>query len=565
MQEYIKINGIDVPIVRDGKVIYYPISFIGDKVLLKDLSPSQLKQNGYEKYIRQFNVDYGDKVGGIQKAFCISEEGLKELLNRSKIGRLSVEQKVAMNGLLDYLKIDKIDTGERFIDSLTKDKINQYSMFIQECINEVLKEKPNIKWQKCTKCNNYYPYDINFFKENLNSSTELNTVCRDCQKWSNSRGRISITHPNRDLNSAYKNYGEDVFLMYKNHDTMGIYKYCVKNKVNFPSIIKNKDDYLLIIKYAYDNKWFDDTEEIEVDTITKVCKIYIYHVNLSIRDIYLYLFNIDLQDNIISTFDKAKEIFFKYIKVNNINIDDVYIFNYSDVFKKTSLRGYIKREYNNDYLKFIVDLNNKRYAPYKFKGGYKNYWENKDNVNYTLKFYIEKDQKIPLEKIPLYITLNNLQKNARTLYNIIHKKKFHKTLFEWVNDIYPNMFEERDFSVGSIRNYFDSNEEEIIYNYLKDLFKNVIYNKRNCENTVNLKGIIPDYIILTDNACYLVEYFGLYVPEKGSINKRIGDYVKKTYKKINTYKTIKHNKIFIYPNDLLDDMKGLQDKVKDIV
>ena len=235
------------------------------------------------------------------------------------------------------------------------------------------------------------------------------------------------------------------------------------------------------------------------------------------------------------------------------------------ILLKIFLRGYIKRKCNNSVLDFIMELYDYKYAPYKFKGGYETYWKNKDNVNFALKFYIEQDQKIPLEKVPLYVTLNNLQKNALTLYYIIYKKKIYKTLFEWVDAVYPNMFEERDFSVGSIRNYFDSNEEEIIYNYLKDRFKNVIYNKRNCENTVNLKGIIPDYIIITDSGCWLVEYFGLYVPDKAGTSKRITDYVKKTDKKINTYKTIKHNKIFIYPEDLLDGMKGLEGKVKKIV
>jgi hypothetical protein len=565
LQEYVRINDVNIPIVKDEGLIYYPISFVGDKVLLKDLKGNQLIKNGYGDYIKQLKIDYGETTGGIQKTFCISEDGLKEILKRSKIGRLSVEQKVAMNGLLKYFGMEKIDTGERFIDSLEEDKIKQYSVFIQDCISEVMKEKPTVKWQKCTKCNNYYPYDVNFFRINLHSSAELNTVCQDCQKWSDSRARVSITHPNKDLNSAYKNYGEDVFLMYKNHDTLGIYKHCIENKVNFPSIIKNKDDFLLIIKYTYDNKRFDNSEEITIECIYKICKLNIYEVRLTLRDVYLYLFGVDLEDNIISTPDKAKETFNNYLIKNNINITDIYNFNYSDIIKKAFLRGYVKRKCNNSILDFIMELYDYRYAPYKFKGGYETYWKNKDNINFALKFYIEQDQKIPLEKIPLYVTLNNLQKNARILYTIIYNKKFHKTLFEWVDAVYPNMFEERDFSVGSIRNYFDSNEEEIIYNYLKDRFKNVIYNKRNCENTVNLKGIIPDYIIITESECWLIEYFGLYVLDKMGTSKRIADYVKKTDKKINTYKTIRHSKIFIYPEDLLDGMKGLEEKVKEIV
>lgn len=569
MQKYVKINEIDIPIVRDRDTIYYPISFISDKVLLKVLTGNQLIQNGYSDYIKQLEIDYGETTGGIQKTYCICEKGLKEVLKRSRIGRLSVEQKVAMNELLSYLGMNKIDTGERFIDILTKDKINQYSLFIQDCINEVLKEKPDIKWQKCTKCNNYYPYDINFFKENLHSSAELNTVCRDCQKWSESRGRISINHPNKDLNSAYKNYGEDVFLMYKNHDTLGIYKHCIEKRMRYiPSIIHNKEDYFKIIKHYYE---LGEIKDLQLKVIEKDYKLNGIYTTITMHGLYEYLFGIDYKKfpwkyplvrlSDINLTD-AKEIFNNYLNEYNINIDNFYDFDFVKIINACGLRWYA----SENILDCVMELLDNKYGAYKFKKVVgQNYWKNKEKVNQALKFYIEEDQKIPLEKIPLYVTLNNLQKNARTLYNIIHDKRFHKTLFEWVNDVYPNMFDERDFSIGSIRNYFDSNEEEIVYNYLKDRFKNVIYNKRNCENTINLKGIIPDYIIFTDNSCWLVEYFGLYVPEKMGESKRISDYVKKTDKKINTYKTIRHNKIFIYPNDLLDGMKGLEEKIKDIV
>jgi hypothetical protein len=35
---------------------------------------------------------------------------------------------------------------------------------------------------------------------------------------------------------------------------------------------------------------------------------------------------------------------------------------------------------------------NNKYAPYKFKGGYENYWKNKENVNFALKYFIEEDR-----------------------------------------------------------------------------------------------------------------------------------------------------------------------------
>jgi hypothetical protein len=169
--------------------------------------------------------------------------------------------------------------------------------------------------------------------------------------------------------------------------------------------------------------------------------------------------------------------------------------------------------------------------------------------------------QIPLEKIPLYITLNVLGQKARTLYNLIYNKRFHNSLFEWINDIYPGKFIESDFHIGVIRNKFDSVEEEQIYNLLKDEFDNVIYNKRNTDNTVKFCGMIPDYLVFNDKECIICEYFGLYVPDKAGNNKRINDYIKKTDNKIEKYNNVGYKKIFMYPDDIKDDMRGVKEKI----
>jgi hypothetical protein len=554
--------------IYSGNKMYYPVSYIGSKVLLKDLKPNQLRENGYGDYLKQFRIDYGEGTGGVQDTYCIEKNGLREVLGNSKVGRLSVEQKVAMNGLLKYLGMETIDVEERFINRLSEDKIKEYNVFIQDCIYEVLKENPNIKFQKCTKCGNYYPYTQDFFAENQHSSVGLNTNCKTCQAWSNKRGRIAITHPDRELNTIYKKYGEEIFLMYKNHEVINIYKHYINSQLKkCPKILHNKKDYLEIIKYYYDNNKIND---LSIKLLEKDLKLTSLQFVIKLNDLYLCLYGQDyklhpwkyplLRLSDIS-FSEAKQILFNYIKINNIKIDNVYEINYTEIIKNCGLICYVK----SDILGFIMKVFDNRYAAYKFKTVGQNYWKNKDNVDQALKFYIEKDQEIPLEKIPLYLTLNNLQKNARTLYYLIHNKRFHKTLFEWVNDIYPNIFEERDFSIGSTRNYFDSKEEEVIYEFLKDEFKNVIYNKRNCDNTVELRGMIPDYIIFTDNACYFIEYYGLYVLSKVGKNKRISDYINKTDAKIENYKTIKHRVIYLYPEDLLENMSGLKEKIRIIV
>jgi hypothetical protein len=82
-------------------VRYYPASYLLEKVLLRSSYTPQIIKN-YKKYIEKFSIDYGYNTGGIQDVYCISEEGLRLILHNGKVGRLSIEQRKAMNGLLEF-------------------------------------------------------------------------------------------------------------------------------------------------------------------------------------------------------------------------------------------------------------------------------------------------------------------------------------------------------------------------------------------------------------------------------------------------------------------------------
>jgi hypothetical protein len=431
---------------------------------------------------------------------------------------------------------------------------------MRDIIEEVLKENPKIKWQRCTKCNIFFPYCETFFRKNLHSSKGLNTYCKDCEI------DISITHPNHELNNIYKTYGEDCYLAFKDHNTIKIFQWHLEtNQKYIPKIIHNKNDYLLIIKYLFDNDMIDK-DKFTLKEIMKSFNITSLEHLISVNDVYNLLFGDDFRIHpwkypVVKlydlTFDESKTIFNSYLRENNIIINDIYSFNYTDILRKCRLMKYI----NGDILEFIMKYYNNEYAAYKFKGGYEHYWKIKNNANQALKYFIEKDMKIPIDKIPLYITLNVLQQKARTLYNLIHSKRFHNTLYEWINDIYPGIFIEADFHIGVIRNKFDSVEEEQIYNLLKDEFGNVIYNKRNTDNTIKFNGMIPDYLIFDNKECIIGEYFGLYAPDRMGKSKRIKDYIKKTDDKIVKYKNVNYKKLFMFPSDLNNNMEGIKEKI----
>lgn len=470
-----------------------------------------------------------------------------------KIGRLNFEQKKALNEIKKYLKMELIDTNERFVYNIPEYEIKKYSIFVQDAIHEVLKRQPNIRWQKCTKCNNYYPYSKNFFNKDRSG---LTTVCKNCKG-------LNFKQYNELANYIYKEFGNDIYKKYKNKDIIFFYKLYIKTgREKVHKIFRNKDSYLKIIKYLY------DMGKITKDNLTKnfLQKECFLNINgiIKISEIYKFLFGEEpikkhwkYRKYTLSnpTIDVLKNIFNNYLKDKNIEIKDIYNFDYYDIVCKSGIRKYVEK----DILQFIMDYYDNKYPAYKFKCRSKNYWKKKNNRNQALKYLIEEDMKIPIEKIPLYLTNTYLHKNYKTMYNIL--KKYYKNLYEWINEVYPNKFIESDFNISIVRNKFDSVEEQQIDDILRKNFDNVIYNQRNTENTIKINGMEPDWLIFTNNGCWIIEYFGMFVNNNNS--KRVLDYKKKTKEKINKYRKLRsYHKLFIFPKDLQFNYNIIKKKLK---
>jgi len=540
-----------IPVIDNNEEIYYPINFIMRNILLKSTGSAGIIKK-YQNDIKKYSIDFSKYNGGKQNTNCIPEKVLKEVLINSKIGGLSIEQKKAMNELLAYLHMDLINEDNRFINYIPTENIKKYDIYTYDCITYILKDNPDIIWQKCSKCGNYYPYHKNFYFENQHSGKgyDLNTVCKKCI--SNSL----FTHPNKEMMIIYKNYGSKIFKLYKEHNTIEIYKHwIVSNKKQIPKIINNTEDKIKIVKYYYDKGTFDKYDEITEGSVTKVCKF--STVGL-MRLINKEIFGV----SIIDTIDDARKIFFNYLDKENIKYegDNKYKLQAEEIIKSTKLRGYVNKKCNKNNLTFLMNMFDNAVA-YKFKTTGNKYWAVKENRIKALKYLIEEDMKLELNKIPLYLTLTSLRNcGTTTLYNIC--KKYYKSLWEWVDEIYPNEFDERDFNIHIIRNNFDSMEECEIHDILKQHFKNVIYNARNTENTIHINGMIPDWVIFTDNKCYLVEYFGI-APETTSYNTRIEYYKNKMKSKLEKYKYIDgYGKLFLYPEDLKHSFEGVVEKIK---
>ena len=588
LQEEIIINDVKIPIIKDGEVIYYPISYIGSKVLLKILTGNQLIKNGYSEYIKEFEVNYGEDTGGLQNTYCISEDGLRVILKNSKIGRLKVEQKRAMKGLCEYLGIEiDVDFNAKFKDNITEEELESHDFWSKECINIFVENNNNIIWQKCNQCGKYYPYHENFWvkETNKNNKQPLRAVCNKCKN-------LHINYfNNKEYTKAYYEGGEILYNIYKsgNKNIYEIYNLYIEGKFEYPSILKNSLNTNNIIIKLYKDKILENIDKCTQEYISEITKIPINYISMKALDRHLFqkikkeeLLKTNLENEMPKerksrvyskkiikrmTFEDAKYLIDTYVQNNNIIIDvnNVYTYNYDELFKSSKTYWYVIN-IHKDKLGFIMKYFDNQYAAYKFKSvtGQK-YWKDKDNVDLAMRHFIEQDIKVPIEKIPLYVTKMNLQMKARILCHFIREKRFDNSLFEWIDRLYPGRFIEEDFAIGIIRNEFDSMEEKMVHDMLKSKFKNVVYNNRNSDNKVNIMGMMPDWFIFTDNNIYLVEYFGIEKDQK-KYNKKITYYIEKTERKLEKYKILPYaEKIYLYPSDIKDDCKGFNEKIKMIV
>ena len=73
------------------------------------------------------------------------------------------------------------------------------------------------------------------------------------------------------------------------------------------------------------------------------------------------------------------------------------------------------------------------------------------------------------------------------------------------------------------------------------------------------------FLLIIDNWLWVIEYFGIDIKHE-NYNERIDYYQKKTKSKLERYENMDwFGKVYIYPDDLKDNFKGLEEKLKVIV
>jgi hypothetical protein len=574
-QEIRNILGVDTPVVTYQGGEYYPISYISEKLLGRTgniLSGNKINQY-YKDNIQKFSIDFNFINAGMQVTRTLSREALEKYIKEARTGRLSRENKNKLNDLAKYLKVNKqIVTNERFIDKYRFVDEDYGSQFIKDAVKEISVMIPNIKWQVCSKCGTYYPLHINFFKENQRSPHGLNSECRECNGWEENRTKKRIRMTDNYLSSIYLKYGDECYMMYRDKKVIEIYNHFLEKEISaFPKLIDTKEDILLIVKHLYETG-IVTKDNITLEFLKDENKLYTIRNHIHLHDVYVLLFSNDyylypwkyksfkyMKQTIQLNTEIAKQVFRNYLSEKQIQIDNIYDYDYESIVKECG----IHTVYIENPLQFVVDLHDREYGGYQFFIQSTKYYQSKVNRIHDLKVLIEKDLNIKYDKVPLYLTMTNIINTSRTIYSVL--KRYYSNIYEWVNEVYPDKYDIMDFNISVVRNEFDSAEENLIHIILKENFDNVIYNRRNSELEIVLGGYKPDWFILTEKGCWLVEYYGMYQVGSEKTNERVGKYIAKTKLKIEKYDEMPmYNKLYLYPEDLKDSCDGIRKKIKQI-
>lgn len=560
--EKIKLNNVVIPYIVDSEgVEYYPIKYIMEKFLLKRYNNFHNKDN-FKPFIKRCIVDYSFVGTSPQETNCITKEGWIEYFKSSKPNKNKTDIKI------ERLKIFYEYLGLEFKDQTKED----YDLYTLKCIEEFKKVYSEVEYKKCVRCGLEFPDHRNFYGADERIIAKRSNVCRKCigGNWINE---------NKQHEYIYNNYGLNKFCEYLQDKDK-----CIKNiisNMNLPEIklklfynIEEQKNLLLeMTKEIY------ETHNIPKISLNKDNIRKFININNSIwtaipnNAILSYCTNNDsnlrpwLYSNVHFDNISIKEgisIIKTYICENNIKINDIFTYNHWGKLLKESK---ITR-FNNNLLGFVVEFYDRQYAGYKFKISSSNYYKDKNNMIFDMKYLIEKDMNIPIAKIPLYITKYTLSRNAKKLYHALRNNGYYNDLYTWINDCYPDMFIESDFNINPYRSNFDSLEEAQVDEQLKLKFKGVIYNPRDEINRVEFNGCIPDWILPTNKGCYLVEYYGLWQEKDSETSHRLQRYKQTHDKKIEVYSELEkvgYKHLGIYPDDLKNNFEGLHKKLDDII
>lgn len=281
----------------------------------------------------------------------------------------------------------------------------------------------------------------------------------------------------------------------------------------------------------------------------------------------------EILDNRDKMFKCLRYYISKYLNINSR--EDLLLNSDMSYNGLTLLENYSFKHYDS-----INDLIIELYKEYnikqwEFKVVKQGFFKDKNNIKEYIRWFIINVAKSDIDRSCEYAKYFTDSSLASLGYgNIIHLKKQnkYKNYYYMLNDLFGECVHIDDFNiyVSDDGTLFDSNEELIVYEYIRDnITKNIKAIGRSRKNMYENEGekYAPDFEIqcVNKDKKVIVEYFGLYY-DKTYGNKILENYKNKANRKIEYFNGLKNIKfIALYQSDLKDNFKGVREKLTSFI
>lgn len=275
-----------------------------------------------------------------------------------------------------------------------------------------------------------------------------------------------------------------------------------------------------------------------------------------------YKEKLDTKSHTVLTNDKTIITFlFKYyLRKNNIDINRDYIIEkyvIGNILEDARLKTYVKKNFDN-YFHFISLC----FPLYKFKE-----WEFK-NLDVSPNFWENERNRFECIETNLARLINNkVIENEIEVLSLpldMLRVEFHSSMIYYFGkQVFNDYLKSKGFSYNEqdfkfLDGFsFDSFEEMHVYRHLKNMGLDIVKcsRKHRVYNDLHEEGYIPDFIL--QDSIY-IEYYGLW---KGEYKQGMFGYSDRVIRKNKFYKDNGYRFIAIYPDDLKDDCKTLEEKI----
>jgi hypothetical protein len=438
----------------------------------------------------------------------------------------------------------------------------------------LIEQYKDLPKKHCKECENELPLNEVFFLREKRIKDGFENKCRKCRggNYLSKGGREGKALINKDILNSYSS----VFEIYDHlirYNEMPFNSFVLDNHMEIFKYILQKENISINSLNELNRKWFQDRK-----LYSSLLRIYngsiFQFVNAAYPDLFKpwdfitvgrkywqskenrieavkWLVNQLLKDKVINTIDEIPR------KVNAVTFKEYGLFYMLDYYEH--LYYVFNEVYPNKFYEWQY-----MYLP-------EGYINDKNNRTKCLKELVELYLKLDINNIPKVFSYEYFNRFHDNAYGFIFKTildSYYDNLYDYVNEVYPNVFNKKDFPYKNHYITLDnikvrSEPERMLHHLFMNLKLNYKYGDSVGMININGVNVLPDWYIYNSDKIVLVEYYGML-----DMNGVDFGYKDKYAQKEQLYRQLcddnnKYEYLPLHIDDMYNNYKGVRDKLNE--